>query len=360
MNSKIKSILLLIITIAIFILFMETTARIILYFFPEAVCSTFSDPNDVFLCRLESQLSKSLERYNQSTVHYNHDICDKWDAQLGWIPKPNCRSPQYSTNSQGFRGTNEFKLEKNRRRIALIGDSFTWGENNLDEETYSFYLYEIFNENADIINMGVHGYGPEQSYIYFMRDGLKYKPDTVIFGLFLPVIHRTILKVRDFFKPRFIIENGALKLDPDSSRIPDLKTAMLMSSEVKKKSRFYSLSFLYGSYNKFIRMATSYNDEVTVTLKIIEELNKQLKKENIELIVLLIPEQEMVEKDNADYYGVVPKITMNLEKNNIGYINLQPVFEEYYQSNNQSLYKGHLKPIGNRIIANELFKSLGK
>lgn len=359
MKSAAQNIFLLIITILVCFILLEAGARITAHYSKNFLCDTYSNPDDWFLCRLEFDLGKSWKQ-NQSALRLDEEICDKWDAELGWAPNPNCRairnSIKYTTNSQGFRGLKEFRLEKERKRIVILGDSFTWGENNFDNETYPFYLEKLFNESIDVINMGVHGYGPEQSYLYFMRDGLKYKPDIVVFGLFLPDIHRTAFRVRSFFKPRAFIENGELKLD--SYQIPDLRTALQMSHDVKSKKRLYSISYFLGAFNKLIRLATAYEKETSLTLKIIEQMDAQLKKDNIRLIVLLIPEQEMVEKGNADYYGVVPKITKTLGKDGIEYINLQPVFKNETDSKKQSLYQGHLKPEGNLAVAKELYEHL--
>ena len=356
-----KNIILLTTTIIMFFVLLETGMRIIAFFSPQFLCETFSDPSDSILCQLEPRLSESIKNYNQTTGVNNQNICDKWDSELGWIPKPNCRTPVYSTNSKGFRGTQEYFLEKDKKiktRIIVLGDSFTWGENNFDNETYPFYLSKLYNENVDVINMGVHGYGPDQFYLYYIREGVKYKPDIVVFGLFLPDIHRTIFRMRDYFKPRFIIINGDLMLDKDSSYIPDIPIALKMSSEIKKKSRSYAFSYFYELFSKAQRRYTSYKYEASLTLKIIDELNKQLKEHKTRLIVLLIPEQEMIEKNNDDYYGAIPQITEHLEKENIEYINLQSLLKKEYQATGQSLYMGHLKPIRNIFVAQELFKYL--
>ena len=365
MASKLKqNIILLAITIIFFLAFLEIGTRIIAHLSPKFACDAFSNPDDWFVCGLEFILPKTADEHNQSGIILDQKICDKWDAELGWVPNPNCNSVRssvrYTTNSQGFRGIKEFKPEKNRTRTIIVGDSFTWGENNQDNETYPFYLDKLFNGSIDVINMGVHGYGPDQFYLYYMRNGSKYKPDIVIFGLFLPDIHRTAFKVRSFFKPRFIIENDKLKLDPSSTNIPDLKTALEMSSAIKKKPRLYSISYALGILNKASRLISSYKDEVNLTLKIVEEMNSKLKENNTRLIVLLIPEHDMVEKNNDDYYGAIPLLTRNLEKNNIEYINLQPIFKREFLLNNQSLYMGHLKPSGNLVIAKELMGHLNK
>lgn len=343
---------------------LEIGARIAAHFSQSFLCNTYSSPDDWFLCRLEFDLGKSYTNQNQTAIKLDQEICDKWDSELGWVPNPNCRSTRnsvkYSTNSKGFRNFGEFAIAKSRKRIIIVGDSFTWGENNNDNETYPFYLYGLYNESADVINMGVHGYGPDQFYIYFMRDGLKYKPDVVVFGLFLPDIHRTAFSVRSFFKPKFIVDNGELKIDEASTHIPNLRASLIMSSDIKKKARIYSVSYILGSLNKLMRLATAYRQETETTLKIIEKMNSELKKENIRLVVLLIPEQEMVEKGNTNYYGVVPKITKNLQEVGIDYINLQPIFKKEFTETGQSLYQGHLKKEGNMVVARELYGHLGK
>jgi len=358
-GKLIPSIALLVATVIIFLLFLEIGARIFVVFSPKFMCSTFSNLDDENLCQLEYKLPRNFWQGQNSTA-YSGEFCDMPDTELGWVPSQNCRTQLYSTNSQGFRGLKEFSIAKNRTRIIFVGDSFTWGEANYDNTTFTYYLDKSFNGSADIINMGVRGYGPDQAYLYFMRNGLKYKPDIVVFGLFMPDIHRTILSVRDYYKPRFILVGGELKLDKASLKIPDLKTASAKSSEVKKKARLYSFSYFYGLFKKFWRLETAYSHESGLTLNIIDEMNEQLGKEGIKLVVLLIPEQEMVEKNNDDYYGALPKIITGLENNRIGYINLQPLFKAEFQKSNQSLYRPHLKPAGNLIVARELFHELRK
>lgn len=68
----------------------------------------------------------------------------------------------------------------------------------------------------------------------------------------------------------------------------------------------------------------------------------------------------MIEKNNADYYGVVPKITSALESKGIEYINLQPELRRESEERNESLYAGHLKPLGNHIVANIVFNEVNK
>ena len=93
----------------------------------------------------------------------------------------------------------------------ILGDSFTFGDEVSDDETYSYYLQEML-PHTEVINMGVHGYGHDQMLILLREEGVKYEPDIVILG-FLPLdMPRNVLEFRDFAKPRFVLKGGELKL----------------------------------------------------------------------------------------------------------------------------------------------------
>jgi hypothetical protein len=149
-------------------------------------------------------------------VYYTFDM---YDPTKGWIPKPNLRdvkafnSKILNTNSKGFRGKKDFPYTKSKEklRILILGDSFTFGDEVSDDETYSYYLQEML-PHTEVINMGIHGYGHDQMLILFKEEGVKYQPDIVILG-FLPLdMSRNLLDFRDFAKPRFVLESGELKL----------------------------------------------------------------------------------------------------------------------------------------------------
>jgi hypothetical protein len=142
-----------------------------------------------------------------------------YDSSKGWMPKPNLRDVKaftdkiLNTNSKGLRGKKDFPYSKtkDKLRILILGDSFTFGDEVSDDETYAYYLQEML-PHTEVINMGVHGYGHDQMLILFKEEGIKYRPDIVLLG-FLPLdMSRNLLDFRDFAKPRFILERGELKL----------------------------------------------------------------------------------------------------------------------------------------------------
>jgi len=139
---------------------------------------------------------------------------DKHHPVLGWVPNPNFTSEAINVNAKGVRGKIEFPYERipNRQRILILGESYTWGTEVRDHETYSHYLQKML-PNKDIINMGVHGYGFDQMLIYFNEEGKKYRPDIVLVPILEIDKKRSLLGFRDYAKPTFrLARNGDLKL----------------------------------------------------------------------------------------------------------------------------------------------------
>ena len=159
-----------------------------------------------------------VKRHDKSRqIYYTSDL---YDATKGWITRPHLRNhPAFknksvvNTNSRGLRGKREFSYEKTPglTRILILGDSFSFGDEVNDDQTYSYYLQEMLPE-TEVINMGIHGYGHDQMLILLREEGIKYRPDIVILGFIYEDMNRNLLAFRDFAKPKFILKNNQLVL----------------------------------------------------------------------------------------------------------------------------------------------------
>ena len=167
-----------------------------------------------------------IRAHQHSTrLEYAFDI---YDPTKGWLPKPNLRDVSVfgnkilNTNSRGIRGKTEYSYGKheNNVRILLLGDSFTFGDEVSDNDTYAHYLQEMI-PGAEIINMGVHGYGHDQMLILLEEEGVKYKPDIVLLG-FVPIdMSRNLLQFRSYAKPKFVVTSGNLQLTGSPVPLPE-------------------------------------------------------------------------------------------------------------------------------------------
>ncbi|MBI5056916.1 MAG: SGNH/GDSL hydrolase family protein [Nitrospirae bacterium] len=207
--GKKKRFLSVLLYVIFLIIVIEGSARIA-FLMPEVSSGLWED-EDYWWRRMWVQRHQN----SGNEIFYKFDI---YDPSKGWISKPNLRDMKVfgnkvlNTNSKGFRGKKDYSYDKdqNRVRILIFGDSFTFGDEVSDNETYSYYLQEML-PNIEVINMGVHGYGHDQMLILLREEGIRYKPDIVIIG-FLPMdMSRNLLRFRDYAKPKFIFDDGTLK-----------------------------------------------------------------------------------------------------------------------------------------------------
>jgi lysophospholipase L1-like esterase len=163
----------------------------------------------------------ALDRYNSST-----DTELIYDPLLGWTNRPNV--PNY--NAAGMRADREYTLDPpdGVLRIAAFGDSFTHGNEVERTDSWAYQLETILNEqgvHAEVLNFGVGGYGLDQAYLRWQQQGRAYQPDVVLVGLVSLDIPRTVTlywkfapamiplpNTNIFTKPRFILDDGALRL----------------------------------------------------------------------------------------------------------------------------------------------------
>lgn len=95
-----------------------------------------------------------------------------------------------STNCLALRG-HEISLTKleGRKRVLILGDSYTFGVYVNDNETYSVLLENLFREDendVEVINAGyAGGFGPDTQYAWLVNRGLTFQPDLVIYAFFV-------------------------------------------------------------------------------------------------------------------------------------------------------------------------------
>ncbi len=159
---------------------------------------------------------------------------DEYDPLLGWRLQAGLKTDQkdginLTTNSRGVRALREYSYEKPAgvKRILVVGDSFTFGEEVDDTQTYP-YLLEQLLPNTEVINLGIHGYATDQMLLYLKKEGAKYQPDIVLVGFLHEDMDRNLLSFRDYAKPKYELKNGTLVL----THVPIPKPSTLIRTEL--------------------------------------------------------------------------------------------------------------------------------
>jgi len=162
------------------------------------------------------------------------------DDRLGWAPGRARRSKEglYSTSIEGFRSASSGFSYASRPpgpRVAIVGDSFTFGLEVPFESTWGAVLEQALGADATVLNLGVDGYGVDQALLRYERDARSWKPTVAILGFIEHDLLRTTSVYSfvtfpewgfPFSKPHFVVQDGTLKLLTERLQSPSQILAM--------------------------------------------------------------------------------------------------------------------------------------
>ena len=189
----------------------------------------------------------------------------------GWALRSNVEKGAIHTNAKGLRGQVEYSYEKPlaKLRIAVLGDSFTFGDEVNDKETYPYYLGQIL-PGSEVLNFGVSGYGHDQMLLYLQEEVAKYHPDIVILG-FVPMdMARNVLEYMHYPKPRFGLANKELEV----KNVPVPLVSSILRQEVYRLKILDLISALYTKY--WMDKKQYINRKIRITEAILDEMVKSI------------------------------------------------------------------------------------
>jgi|ETNmetMinimDraft_25_1059894.scaffolds.fasta_scaffold26470_1 hypothetical protein len=302
--------------------------------------------------QLRWQASQSLVADDALTPEaFSFDI---HDPVLGWSPKPGFRSDNIRINSRGVRADREYPLDKmpESLRVVVVGDSFTWGEDVANEDTFVTQLEKIMPD-TEAINLGVRGFGTDQQLLRLKREGLVYNPDVVILIFYEGNINRNILSFRDFGKPRFSMANNYLEL---------------MNQPVPTREEYHDMEVALPSF-RIGKLATNAWMDVVTATKLHPPLEEQKKWK---ITSAILGEARRASESAgaqfllgyiADSESVVPGELEQVmadwaDATGTHFINFGDVYRARPGEEWEQIYQGHLTPYGNRLTAETIAAKL--
>jgi len=226
----------------------------------------------------------------------------QYDPELGWVNIPNFYSRNFynpgvyvQTDSKGFRNREEIEVQVpvGKLRVVCSGDSFTFGIGVDNDHTWCEQLSSL-DQRLQAVNMGVPGYGVDQIYLMYRRDGTRLDYDAQIFALITDDFRR--MQKNSFLgygKPELEVRDGQLEV----TDVPVKKASGLSRAVSGSGSLFANLSsvaVLQSLLDKFrpARHSSSHpipDNTREVTAKILESLQALNHKKNATLVVVLLP-----------------------------------------------------------------------
>ena len=298
-----------------------------------------------------------------------------YDELLGWMNKKNVDTVvdmgsgerSFSINSQGFRGKTEYSKD-NPNRIIALGDSFTFGYGEDNDETYPYFLEQEFKQdikNIEVVNMSCTAYGLDQEYLWFKRDGEDLNGKILVLGLLDLNFSRATLSrwIQGENKPRFKIVDGGLEL----TNVPVPKPAPVGSSRISKSDAVdilfswrgsYFLSFmrdkLYNVTLFFTKQFPDFSESFRLGKEILRELNALCEERGVKLVIVLFPKSDW-EKDLQPVYYSMKSLDEEL---GVEVIDIVEVFNERGSWKDMYSSMGHFSPEGNAVVARVIYERL--
>ncbi|MBI5392211.1 SGNH/GDSL hydrolase family protein [Candidatus Woesearchaeota archaeon] len=350
--------------------------------------------------------------YNKyDKAHPSHPYEERPDKYLGWVNVPKYTAEVASKqngrihvvkethNSQGFRMDHEVNYSK--KLIFLSGDSFIYGWGIDDAKTIGVQLNKLVGSEYDVINLGVSGYGTDQSYLRYIKEASVYPNSIVIYAFYANDLTDNLAgEQTNVFKPVFsFADEKELKLLNEP--VPDHPylakkygkkehTYTGLDRIVRSWSELYVLLINHIHLDKKEDTKTEALDGVILgviknfserekhmyrkTLAIISVWKEKTKTDKNEFILVAMPSKLAVDvrkqRQTEEYYKMQGNFEYDkpyaileeyAKKTNTRYINLYPVVKKEVQENNKELYLNdddHFNDAGAEVAAREIYKYL--
>jgi hypothetical protein len=297
----------------------------------------------------------------------------RYDPELGWVNVPStARADFYGPgralhiNAQGFRGTQDTP-ERAAHRIVCSGDSFTLGYGVSDDETWCAELATL-SPGLETVNMGQGGYGIDQAYLWYRRDGLALDHDLQI----LAFVHDDFVRMTsDHFlrygKPVLRVRDGGLAVE----NVPVPRTAYLQPWITQNLDLLTSLY----TFEVLRRIAQAWapapsppsTDVAAVALRVFEELRALHRARGSRLLLVYLPMRADGAAGPAD--GWRSYLAAQLARREIPFLDLVPELRRVGAAERETLFipagaidfpgaEGHYTAAGNRFVATRLLEAL--
>lgn len=356
------------------------------------------------------RLDSIIERSSQRLQLY------RLDPRIGWSLQPHAESVittqeglaiPIKINSLGLRDQ-EHSYEKpaNHFRVLILGDSFAEAQDVYLEESFPYRVEQCLNQKlvqpTEVINGGVSGYNTADEYLFYLHEGVKYKPDLVLLVIYIgndfSGLDRTTEErlVAGFGGYRFSFDKGRLRQTWISWESPHDNQTSTVELLLRRYSRFYRFlahpeSKIYWAYRNNLaelqqwlqaeaeekqsielqwslyKHVNNFPDNPIVPLKmkqiwavfqiLIEQLNAKVQENGSQLAVIVIPvdyqtNQEVLEHAvkeypilynedfNAEWRIDEPNSTIirQMNRQSIPVLDLLSHFQAHHQAGGYSLY----------------------
>jgi hypothetical protein len=270
-----------------------------------------------------------------------------WTLRPGLSGIPAFGGKRLSSTARGYRGRLDVPATKppGRMRIAVLGDSFTFGEDVGDEETWVHQL-GVLHPALEPVNLGVHAYGHDQMLLTLREEGPRLRPDLVLVGFVHIDLERNRTSFLDYAKPRFDLEEGHLVL----RNVPVPTPEELRTREVWRSKFFDLLSMLHARVRDRTGLEGRARDAVGAAL--LEAIRDEAREIGARPVFAYLPVLDEI--GAPDPSGGERFFEATCRESGLACVSLRPSFFERVQAGQRLRRRGHWGPNEHRAAAEDL------
>jgi len=343
------------------------------------------------ILRFQKQWIKNSDQLDIGMMQYS--------KVLGWQLTPNWQGAHhhhdfnvhYRINHLGFRSTSEQvgKPKKQSKRIAIIGDSFTFGTGVKNTDTFTQQL-NLAGNNAIFSNYGIPGYSTDQELLLFEQYIRPLKPAHLILIVYLG---------NDLFDNELAYPMQADNGKPffrltDSNQLLEMNIPVPMQKKTAEAKKYTLQRIVMGEQNdnltliektlgqleifrriglfqhKTIIPKSHFKQHFTPPLKLFFALSSKIQAScqqiECQLSIALLPGRSYIThpKSISGQYQSYLRHQIKRQFTNhktIQLIDLYPGLAEASQKQDKAIFfpnEGHLNALGHHVVAQEIYRQL--
>jgi len=298
------------------------------------------------------------------------------DPELGWVNVPDTRveslfgpGRHVTINRQGFRGTADVadRVPAGKVRVVCSGDSFTFGYGVGDDETWVAMLPRL-DERLETVNLGQGGYGIDQAYLWYRRDGERLEHQIHLFAVIVEDFNRMQFDTfMGYGKPVLKVENGTLA--PDG--VPVGRSAFLWPWLTQNSDLFRSLRMVSLAQRivkpKGPAARMSFAEAIDLAIEAMKTLLRIDRERNRVLVFVFLPTPADVA--HRELNPIRQEFLEKLRRSGVRAIDLVGDFQALPPATVSTLFirkedldfpgaAGHYTPAGNELVARRLLERL--
>ncbi len=315
-------------------------------------------------------LRKEWEWVKQRAIDGNASFnkAFEYDPWIGWNNRANIDTEAIKTNAQHMRNEKEFskKPEPGRRRLLIVGDSFSFGYGVANVETFAYQLAGRMPD-WDVMNMAVSATGTDQHVISYERYGKSFRPDIVVLGFYLLDYNRNTIRFRFYAKPMFQPDGDSLKLTNSPVPAPERLYDDYRSGRKTIGGWDYSYAlaaFMQPIISHRVRDRSEGALGRRILAGLMRRFEEQVSAEGATPVWLILPDRDIVEQGASKYEAIEAFSEKTAKELGMPVLNMDQPFRQFVKQHpDEPIWRpkeigGHLSATGHRLVAEQLYRFL--